>query len=196
MQGSGDLPAYPGSDSSSVVQAIAPKQERVKGSRDMAEPLKRVEFPIVTSGRLPPLLSAGGPLAFAAALVWPMPAGADSKGTEVAQLTIEQSLIVRVPRRVPVKPLKWKAKKGPKCVAMGAIAGAAVVADDAIDLVLKGGQRLRAQFSSRCPALDYYSGFYILPTDDGRICADRDMIRTRAGGQCEIQRFRRLVVDD
>lgn len=125
-----------------------------------------------------------------------MPAGADRQGTEVAQLTVEQSLIVRVPRRIPAKPLKWKAKKGPKCVEMNAIAGAAVVADDAIDLVLKGGQRLRARFSSNCPALDYYSGFYILPTDDGRICAGRDMIRTRAGGQCEIERFRKLVLDD
>lgn len=113
-----------------------------------------------------------------------------------AQLTIEQSLVIRVPRRIPAKPLKWKSKKGPKCVAMSSIAGAAVVADDAIDLVLRGGQRLRAHFSSRCPALDYYSGFYILPTADGRICADRDMIRTRAGGQCEIQRFRKLILDD
>jgi len=113
-----------------------------------------------------------------------------------AQLTVEQTLIVRVPRRSQPKPLKWKTKKGPKCVPMAAIAGAAVVADDAIDLALKGGQRLRAQFSSRCPALDYYSGFYILPTEDGQICADRDVIRTRSGGQCEIQRFRRLVPND
>lgn len=148
------------------------------------------------SGRLPPLLSVGGAVASIAALLWPIPAGADSAGTEFAQITIEQSLIVRVPRRAPVRPLKWKAKKGPKCVAMNAIAGAAVVADDAIDLALKGGQRLRARFSSNCPALDYYSGFYILPTDDGRICAGRDMIRTRAGGQCEIERFRRLIPVD
>lgn len=148
------------------------------------------------SGRLSCLLGASAPLTALAALAWPAPAGADQRGTEVAQLTIEQSLIVRVPRRVPAKPLKWKAKKGPKCVAMGAIAGAAVVADDAIDLVLKGGQRLRARFSSNCPALDYYSGFYILPTGDGRICAGRDVIRTRAGGQCEIERLRKLVPDD
>ncbi|KKC26384.1 hypothetical protein WP12_08605 [Sphingomonas sp. SRS2] len=123
--------------------------------------------------------------------------GVDARRPPVfAQLTIEQSLIVRVPRRIPARPLKWKSKKGPKCVAMSSIAGAAVVADDAIDLVMKGGQRLRAHFSSNCPALDYYSGFYILPTNDGRICADRDMIRTRAGGQCEIRRFRKLVADD
>jgi hypothetical protein len=110
-----------------------------------------------------------------------------------AQITIQQTMIVRVPnRRTPPAPIRWKIKKGPKCVQMASIAGAAIVADDAIDLVMRGGDRLRAQFSSRCPALDYYSGFYMLPTKDGRICADRDVIRTRAGGQCEIQRFRKL----
>jgi hypothetical protein len=114
-------------------------------------------------------------------------------GSTFAQVTIRQTFIIRVPnRRSAPAPLRWKIKKGPKCVEMASIAGAAIVTDDAIDLVLRGGERLRAQFSSSCPALDYYSGFYMLPTEDGRICADRDMIRTRSGGQCEIQRFRKL----
>lgn len=147
-------------------------------------------------GRLPRLLSVGVPLSLCAAAGWTVPAAVQPSPIQYAQLTIEQSLIVRVPRRATAKPLKWKSKKGPKCVPMSAIAGAAVVADDAIDLALKGGQRLRAEFSSRCPALDYYSGFYILPTEDGKICADRDMIRTRSGGQCEIRRFRKLILDD
>lgn len=123
----------------------------------------------------------------------PAPAGEIT----VTQITIQQSVIVRVPNRAPrPKPMRWKEKKGPKCIAMATIAGAAIVADDAIDLALRGGQRMRAQFSSSCPALDYYSGFYILPTDDGQICVDRDVIRTRSGGQCEIQRFRILVPRD
>lgn len=136
--------------SSSTVQAIAWKQDRVKGSREDGAACKKGGISIVISGRLPRFLGASAPLTALAALAWPMPAGADRQGTEVAQLTVEQSLIVRVPRRIPAKPLKWKAKKGPKCVEMNAIAGAAVVADDAIDLVLKGGQRLRARFSSNC----------------------------------------------
>jgi len=127
---------------------------------------------------------------------WAEPVGDDPRPLRLAQLSIEQSLVVRVPRRTPAKPLRWKSKKGPKCVAMSAIAGAAVVAEDAIDLALRGGQRLRAHFATNCPALDYYSGFYILPTDDGRICAGRDVIKTRSGGQCEIIRFRKLVPRD
>lgn len=147
-------------------------------------------------GRLPRLLCAGAPLGLCAAIGLAAPVDEVGRSTKLAQLTTEQSVIVRVPRRTPVKPLKWKSKKGPQCVPMAAIAGAAVIANDAIDLALRGGQRLRAHFASNCPALDYYSGFYILPTDDGKICADRDVIRTRAGGQCEILRFRKLVPDD
>ncbi len=150
------------------------------------------------SGRLVKWPGVGAPAVLAVALCWPAFARAGQQAAEVAQVTIEQSLIIKMPRKAtkPAKPIKWKTSKGPKCVAMASIAGAAVVAEDAIDLVLKGGQRMRAQFSSNCPALDYYSGFYILPTDDGRICAERDVIRTRSGGQCEIRRFRKLTVDD
>ena len=147
-------------------------------------------------GYLPRLLRVGALLLLVAATGGAAPAQDGSRPVVVAQMSIEQSLIVRVPRRTPIKPLKWKSKKGPKCVPMAAIAGAAVVAEDAIDLVLRGGQRLRAHFSSNCPALDYYSGFYILPTEDGNICADRDVIRTRSGGQCEITKFRRLIPDN
>ena len=112
---------------------------------------------------------------------------------EFAQITIQQTLIIKRRAAALPKPLKWKEKKGPKCVALSQIAGAAVVTDDAIDLVTRAGDRLRARFSSNCPALDYYSGFYMKPTQDGRICSDRDVIRTRSGAQCEIERFRKLV---
>lgn len=138
---------------------------------------------------VPWLLCLTSPLPGAAATIHAVPAG-----SSFAQVTIRQTLIIRLPhRRAAPAPMRWKIKKGPKCVEMAAVAGAAIVTDDAIDLVLRGGDRLRAQFSSSCPALDYYSGFYMLPTEDGRICADRDMIRTRSGGQCEIRRFRKLL---
>lgn len=130
----------------------------------------------------------------ATALAAPGDVRAVPAGSSFARIIIRQTMIVRVPnRRGTPAPIRWKSRKGPKCVEMATIAGAAIVADDAIDLVLRGGQRLRAQFASSCPALDYYSGFYMLPTDDGQICADRDVIRTRSGGQCEIQRFRKLM---
>jgi hypothetical protein len=92
-----------------------------------------------------------------------------------------------------VTPIEWKEKKGPKCVQMGQIAGAALVRQDSVDLVLRDNSRVRAKLERSCPAIDYYRGFYVRPTADGRICADRDFFSSRMGGQCEIDAFRTLI---
>lgn len=119
-------------------------------------------------------------------------------GVEIADVTITRSIIIRVPSRKPrPAPLPpdtgMKEKKGPKCVPASDIAAAAVTAPDAVDIILRGGQRVRAKLEDACPALDYYSGFYVHPGADGKICADRDAIRTRSGGDCQIDKFRLLV---
>lgn len=113
---------------------------------------------------------------------------------QVARLTIRQHIVIRV-RTGPAPPLRdqWREKKGPRCVPMDAVLGAAVLAPASVDIVLRGGDRIRARFAASCPALDYYSGFYIAPSQDGMICADRDAVRDRAGGDCPIGKFRRLV---
>lgn len=114
----------------------------------------------------------------------------------LAQAFIRERVIIRVPARPrPAKPARLKEKRAPRCLPMNGVAGAAVIEQDSVDLILKGGRRVRARFESSCPALDYYSGFYIVPTRDGQICADRDSIHTRAGGECQITRFRWLVPD-
>lgn len=122
------------------------------------------------------------------------------QGVEVADITITQSFVIRIPSRrsrqmqAPTPgPPAYKEKKGPKCVDASRIGGAAVTGPDTVDVILKGGERLRAKLEDECPALDFYSGFYVRPGADGKICADRDSIRTRSGGDCQIDRFRTLT---
>ncbi|WP_076071335.1 hypothetical protein [Sphingomonas montana] len=114
----------------------------------------------------------------------------------VTRTMIRQSTTIRVPTRpagaVPVGKSPWRERHGPKCVAMERVAVAAVVAEDSVDLLLRGGDRVRAHFEDDCPNLDYYRGFYIRPGPDGRICADRDSVQVRSGGECRIERFRAL----
>ena len=69
---------------------------------------------------------------------------------------------------------------------------ALLLGQSSVDLLLRDNSRVRAKLENACPALDYYYGFYISPNPDGQICADRDVIRSRMGGQCEIEAFRRL----
>lgn len=115
---------------------------------------------------------------------------------EFAQMVIQQRVIIRVPAMPappPPRPIRMKEVKGPKCVAVNQLAGAAITQKNSVDLFLRGGMRLRAQLDDDCPALDYYSGFYISPSADGQVCQRRDMLHTRAGGQCRVERFRSLV---
>ena len=123
-------------------------------------------------------------------------AGAGEPPMVFAQVIVKRSVIVKMsqargPAPRPMIPLRER--KGPKCVPMSAIAGAAIIEPSSVDISLRGGERVRARFSSSCPDLDYYGGFYVRPTEDGMLCADRDFIRARSGGECEIDRFRRLV---
>jgi hypothetical protein len=118
--------------------------------------------------------------------------GGEEAPVMLAQLTIRQQVIIRVPARPQRAPQQdWKEKGGPKCIPVSALAGAQI-SPDGVDLLLKGGARVRAKLN-RCPPLDYYSGFYIRPGLDGRVCQDRDTIRVRSGGSCEIDVFKSLV---
>lgn len=122
--------------------------------------------------------------------------GAPGAPTEFAEVEVRKQIIIRSIRIGPIRsnrrPLEWKESKGPRCVSARAIAGASLLGHDSVDLMLHNRRRVRARLESSCPALDYYHGFYIVPGEDGRICADRDAVRSRMGGRCGIEQFRLL----
>jgi hypothetical protein len=123
-------------------------------------------------------------------------ASAADDGVQLAQLIIRERLVVRVPAtRVPPMT-KWKEKRAPKCMSAEGLAGAAVVEPDSIDMIARGGERFRVELASACPGIDFYQGFYLVPSPDRMICAGRDAIHARSGGKCQIKRFRKLVPDD
>ena len=117
---------------------------------------------------------------------------------QFAQVMIREQILIRVPSRfrqaqqMAEEQIDWKEKKGPKCVPMKLISGATLLSENSVDLIFKDKSRVRAKLEQSCPALDYYYGFYIRPTKDGQICADRDTIRSRMGGECGIDKFKLL----
>lgn len=120
--------------------------------------------------------------------------------TQYAQVTVRQRIIVVVPREVrPIRAAgnfvasQWREGRGPRCVSVGSVAGAALLGPSSVDLVMRDQSRVRARLASGCGGLDFYRGFYVNPTPDGMICADRDEIRSRMGGQCRIANFRTLT---
>ena len=130
-------------------------------------------------------------------MIAPAPEAApEGEPPQFAQLIVRKQIVIRSIRLRPVSPRpeasEWKEGKGPKCVPASAIAGASLLGQSSVDLILRDRSRIRAELESACPALDYYYGFYISPGPDGLVCADRDAVRSRMGGECAIDRFRSL----
>jgi hypothetical protein len=118
----------------------------------------------------------------------------------VRGMIVHQQIIIRVapgPRAngragMSRRTMSWREEHGPRCIPTRQIAHADQLGQESIDLVLRDATRVRARLERRCPALDYYYGFYVSPNRDGMICADRDTVRTRSGATCGIDRFRIL----
>jgi hypothetical protein len=125
------------------------------------------------------------------------------------QIVVERQLIIRIPARpstltnfsaadsiasrAPQVPVVWRETKAPKCVPMRSLLGIQTVQRDSIDLITRENQRLRAKLNRGCRALDFYSGFYMNASKDGRLCADRDALHARSGEECAVEKFRLLV---
>lgn len=87
------------------------------------------------------------------------------------------------PQRVrPVPPAAGRAA----CVDVRRVAAAQVFGDASVELTLQGGARWRLYFEQACPALSFYDGFYYRRAEQGRLCAGRDAIIARSGGECAI----------
>jgi hypothetical protein len=117
-----------------------------------------------------------------------------SQGT----ITIHQQIIIRIPAgpgsAMPAAApmVRWREHRGPRCVDPRRIVGALFPEPDSVDFILRDNSRIRARLDRRCPALTFYRNFYLTMNEDGRICADRDSLRSRIGGECQIDEFRTL----
>ena len=128
-----------------------------------------------------------------------------AKTIKFAQVRIQKRVIIRVPRRRPSPasnvsvpsirrvPQVYKEKKIGKCLPMNTILGVQMFGGRNLDLITKDRKRIRARLEKKCQARSFYSGFYMEKSEDGKICADRDVLHSRTGSKCEISRFRELV---
>jgi len=113
-----------------------------------------------------------------------------------ARMTIRRDTIIRVPaapRKSNARPIKWKEKDAPSCIAWSRMAAAMVSSPTTIDVIVKGGTRYRVKLEKSCQSIDFYSGFYVDGNRDGMVCEDRDMMHARSGGACMIGKFKTLV---
>lgn len=136
-----------------------------------------------------------GPASAAASALLLMAAG--DQVTITTQIQIQRNSIVRVPPAAPPSrlppPIRWKEKGAPNCIRWSNMAAAMVSSPTTVDLILRGGTRYRVKLEKSCQAIDFYSGFYVKATKDGQVCANRDSIHSRSGGECVIGKYKTLV---
>jgi hypothetical protein len=107
----------------------------------------------------------------------------------VPRVSITTTTIIM--RSRPAPPLVEK--KAEDCVKVEKLDGFTVNRFDSVDLRLKDGRLLRAKLGKNCPALGFYSGFYVKANKDRQICAKRDSFRSRSGRSCAVEGFASLV---
>jgi len=124
------------------------------------------------------------------------------------QVRIERRMVIRItplgPQRemladLPRAPLasKFSERKIGKCVPVAGIAGVQIGGDDRLMLFMRDQRLIGAKLDKACRARDFYSGFYVERSRDGKLCVDRDMIHSRSGATCSLSRMRQLIaVDD
>lgn len=126
------------------------------------------------------------------------------------QVRIEQRITIRVaPHRPPMRRNlmmdlpnrgvgpRFKEKKIGDCLTVTQIAGVQVNSDRLV-LHLRDRRMVGARLERSCRPRDFYSGFYLRNSTDGRLCIDRDVLQSRNGATCKLTRMRQLIeeVDD
>lgn len=124
------------------------------------------------------------------------------------QVRIEQQITIRVTPRsssarrnmlmdMPGRAVapRFVERKMGKCVDVSDIAGVQPDGGNRLLLFMRDQRIIGAQLDRSCRAREFYSGFYLSRSRDGRLCIDRDTLLSRSGASCTLSKMSRLVED-
>lgn len=135
-----------------------------------------------------------------ALLLMSAPAAGDMPPVAIAMQIVERRIIIRIPMRRSLRrprgsaepAVQWSESEASDCQPARQIARARFTRPGVVDFLMRDRRVIRARLDSDCVNLGYYSAFYLVPGEDGRICVERDLVQSRAGGQCAISNFHTL----
>lgn len=123
------------------------------------------------------------------------------------QVRIEQRVIVRITPSSPAARQEMMADLAGRassasfreerlrgCVPLSGIVGVQPAPEqNRLLLFMRDRRILSAVLERACSPRAYYAGFYVERSDDGQLCANRDLLQSRAGASCRVAQFNRLV---
>lgn len=166
--------------------------------------------PPVASGPAPGSMSASAPQCAAPAAgqssVSSSPLSAFLRHATARQVRIEQRVLIRITPQppaarqnllaeLPQRELapRFEERGKEKCVPLQGIVGVQTGSGNRLVLYLRDQQMISVNLEKSCRSRDFYSGFYVEKSKDGRLCVDRDKLQSRTGARCEVEGMRRLV---
>jgi hypothetical protein len=135
------------------------------------------------------------------------PLGAFYGEQVMRQFRIEQRVVIRISPRQPTPQeedllsqlprqqlnARYEERKMDQCVPISGIAGVQTGSGNRLLLFLRDQRIVTLNLEKACRARDFYSGFYVEQNADGKLCVDRDLLQSRTGAKCEVERMRQLV---
>lgn len=125
------------------------------------------------------------------------------------QVRIDQQMTIRIsPRPQPVRPNmlmdlpgrevgpRFEERKMGKCLKVNGIAGVQPNGGSRLLLFMRDQRIVSADLERACRSRDFYSGFYLSRSNDGKLCVDRDTLLSRSGANCRLTRIRQLIESD
>jgi len=138
-------------------------------------------------------------------------AGADIPFAEIQfQTRIERRVIIRIAPLSPmappislqqrksepsVAPRRRPGGSAQQCIAIADIAGVRLGEGRDLLLYMRDRRVIGTRLEPSCQVNGFYSGFYVERPDDGMLCAGREALHARSGGDCMLGSFHELEPD-
>jgi len=105
--------------------------------------------------------------------------------------TSQPSMFVELPDRA-IGPRFVERKIG-ECVKASRITGVQTDVGNRLLLFMSDRTIVSAMLERSCRSRDFYSGFYLEESKDGKLCVARDTLQSRSGANCKLTQIRQLV---
>ena len=122
------------------------------------------------------------------------------------QVRIERGIILRIspvpgPARrsfnadVPsARPMRVVERPVGDCIESSRVGGVADRGEHLL-MFMRDRRTIAARLEKGCSPRDFYRGFYMESSEDGKICVRRDRLMSRSGVKCQVARFSELVLE-
>lgn len=139
---------------------------------------------------------------------WPLQVQSGGAVPESAwQVRIERRMTIRItplspqPRRtdmlfgLPNRAIgpRFEERRMGKCLSVSGISGVQPNGGNRLLLFMRDERIVSAELERACRARDFYSGFYLSQSNDGKLCVGRDTLLSRSGVNCKLSSIHQLV---